>query len=164
MDEERQSTAAQVQYVETVDEEELPADSARRLSRNHKSLNPDCIAQAYCWHSCSQSHGFLCMLNVCMLLSLVWSCHAALFYAGFALLPWLWFSNIWLFWPQLWSNRDQHVRKCASFSGQKSSRYLLDKGFSFWCRGILANVVSMSSVTHVQMREGVLWDLWWLQP
>ncbi len=38
MDEERQGAAAQVQYIETVDEEELPAESARRLSRNHKSL------------------------------------------------------------------------------------------------------------------------------
>ncbi|CAL5219105.1 g878 [Coccomyxa viridis] len=70
MDEERQGAAAQPQYIETVDEEEIPADSARRLSRN-------------------------------------------LFYAGFALLPWLWFSNIWLFWPQLWSSSDQHVRQYA---------------------------------------------------
>ncbi|CAK0746544.1 hypothetical protein CVIRNUC_001700 [Coccomyxa viridis] len=73
MDEERSGSAAHVQYVETVDEEELPADSARHLSR-------------------------------------------ALFYAGFALLPWLWFSNTWLFWPQLQSSGDAHVRRYARSS------------------------------------------------
>ncbi len=46
MDEERQGAAAQPQYIETVDEEEIPADSARRLSRNHKSLSLECTARA----------------------------------------------------------------------------------------------------------------------
>ena len=120
MDEERQGAAAQVQYVETVDEEELPADSARRLSRNHKSLNPDCTACACSWHPCSH-YCSSCMLHLHNLLFLLWFCHAALFYSGFALLPWLWFSNTWLFWPQLWSNRDQHIRQCTPSFGRQSS-------------------------------------------
>ena len=39
MDEERSSSAAEVQYIETVDEEELKADSARHLSRG--AMPPD---------------------------------------------------------------------------------------------------------------------------
>ena len=39
MDEERSGSAAHVQYIETVDEEELPADSARHLSRG--AMLPD---------------------------------------------------------------------------------------------------------------------------
>ena len=56
MDEERQNATAQVQYVETVDEDELPADSARRLSRNYKSLPPGLhmyTKRACYWHPLS---------------------------------------------------------------------------------------------------------------
>lgn len=37
----------------------------------------------------------------------------ALFLGGYVLLPWLWFANIWLFWPHLQRQGDPVVRKCA---------------------------------------------------
>jgi hypothetical protein len=39
MDEEGAQAALPEQFIETVDEEELPADSARGLSKNHESLS-----------------------------------------------------------------------------------------------------------------------------
>ncbi len=38
----------------------------------------------------------------------------ALFLGGFALLPWLWFANAWLFWPHLQRQGDPVVRKCTT--------------------------------------------------
>ena len=42
MDEERSGSAAHVQYIETVDEEELQADSARHLSRGGRPSDQQC--------------------------------------------------------------------------------------------------------------------------
>eukprot|EP00879_Flechtneria_rotunda_P001446 GHRR01001599.1.p1 GENE.GHRR01001599.1~~GHRR01001599.1.p1 ORF type:complete len:101 (-),score=0.03 GHRR01001599.1:1162-1464(-) len=43
-----------------------------------------------------------------ILLLLSW---AALFFAGFALLPWLWAVNVWMFWPGL-RQGDPVVKTC----------------------------------------------------
>jgi len=34
-----------------------------------------------------------------------------LFYGGFALLPWLWFTNVWLFWPEFRHGKDEEIQK-----------------------------------------------------
>lgn len=39
-----------------------------------------------------------------------------LFLGGCALLPWLWFANVWLFWPHLQRHGDPVVRKYAQRS------------------------------------------------
>ncbi|DBA89760.1 hypothetical protein WJX79_000970 [Trebouxia sp. C0005] len=39
-----------------------------------------------------------------------------IFYAGFAGLPWLWFVNVWLFWPDLRHGHDLTVQKYARWS------------------------------------------------
>lgn len=38
---------------------------------------------------------------------------AALYFAGYAGLPWLWIINVWLFWPTLRSQRDPVIMHCA---------------------------------------------------
>ncbi|CAL8460647.1 g177 [Coccomyxa elongata] len=40
----------------------------------------------------------------------------ALFLGGCVLLPWLWFANVWLFWPHLQRQGDPVVRKYAQGS------------------------------------------------
>jgi Presenilin enhancer-2 subunit of gamma secretase len=39
---------------------------------------------------------------------------SVLFFAGFALLPWLWFVNIWFFFPAVRDGHDPVVSKCKS--------------------------------------------------
>uniref|UniRef100_A0A061R002 Presenilin enhancer 2 n=2 Tax=Tetraselmis sp. GSL018 TaxID=582737 RepID=A0A061R002_9CHLO len=36
-----------------------------------------------------------------------------IYYGGFALLPWLWAVNVWLFWPELRGQNDPEVKKYA---------------------------------------------------
>ena len=45
----------------------------------------------------------------------------ALFYGGLCLLPWLWFANIWLFWPEFRHGPDPEVKKCATPNQQPHS-------------------------------------------
>lgn len=40
-------------------------------------------------------------------------CRPTLFYGGFALLPWLWLTNVWLFWPEFRQGSDPEIQKCG---------------------------------------------------
>ena len=37
----------------------------------------------------------------------------ALFGVGFALLPFFWAANVWLFWPHFWHGHDAVLKRCA---------------------------------------------------
>jgi hypothetical protein len=115
MDEEGPNAAAlPEQYIETVDEEELSRDSARRLSKYHKSLRRFAVG-TMALSVLIRSLGFRDAERLTV------ACHAALFYAGFALLPWIWFSNTWLFWPHMWSGGESHIRHCASHAPDRGT-------------------------------------------
>jgi len=46
----------------------------------------------------------------------------ALFYAGFLLLPWLWLTSIWYFWPEFWRGTDPIICK---YTRQSAACFIL---------------------------------------
>lgn len=80
------------EYVTSVDDQEISTPYARKF--------------------CMRSKGTLtsaCSLYSPTLSNLV---RLLVFYAGFALLPWLWVMNVWLFWHDFRHGRDSVIQKC----------------------------------------------------
>lgn len=97
--------------VETVDGEPLERDKARTMARR------DEWGWA-AWSKLSQRRDTAPATDVAALRR---AALPALFYAGFAALPWLWAVNVWMFWPDFRSG-DVVVKTCACTLAHEGAR------------------------------------------
>jgi len=74
-------------------------------------------------------------------------CRPTLFYGGFALLPWLWLTNVWLFWPEFRQGSDPEIQKYTRRSAA---------GFSVMTVALLAWML-----TYYIGGPSLLGDLWY---
>mmetsp|Transcript_13759 Transcript_13759/g.35348 ORF Transcript_13759/g.35348 Transcript_13759/m.35348 type:complete len:110 (+) Transcript_13759:403-732(+) len=70
-----------------------------------------------------------------------------MFYGGFALLPWLWLTNVWLFWPEFRQGSDPEIQKYTRRSAA---------GFSVMTVALLAWML-----TYYIGGPSLLGDLWY---
>lgn len=111
--------------IETVDGDGMPTEEARVLCKRSEAL-----------FLFKFEFGFFFFFR-----SKVQSSQNAVFYGGCALLPWLWFVNVWLFWPDFIKGNDAIVSKCKPVvkhrRGFKRKRLCLPLDyFWYWIPGL----------------------------
>ena len=80
----------------SIDGEVFPLEKARLIAKRSGWEDTPVVISSWCGRVAKE-------LSCCLLL-------AAVFYFGFAFLPFLWFINVWLFWPEF-KHGDAQIKK-----------------------------------------------------